>query len=66
MSRFAKDDPRAMACIEAIIAVCAEHGFSLAHEDSHGGFILEERKDQKSAAYNENWLREAFVDPSTP
>ena len=66
MSRFAKDDAKAAACIEEIIAVCAKHGFSLAHEDSQGGFILEKRTNEKDAAYNENWLREAFVDHETP
>jgi hypothetical protein len=62
VSRFAKDDPNAAACIEAIIAACAEHGFTLAHEDGQGAFILEPRDaDPAVTVLYENWLREAFL-----
>jgi hypothetical protein len=61
VSRYAKDDPKAEACIEAVIATLAAHGFSLAHEDSQGAFILEPRTDAKNVHINEQWIRAAFV-----
>lgn len=58
---YAKDDKKAAACIEAVIAALAEHGFTLAHEDGHGAFILETRDDAGSVVINEAWIREAFL-----
>lgn len=40
--------------LEEVIAVCRKHGFSLSHEDGHGGFKVERPSDR-----NFDWLREA-------
>jgi hypothetical protein len=29
------------AFLEEVIAVCQKHGFSIAHEDGHGAFLIE-------------------------
>jgi hypothetical protein len=59
---WAKDDTKARACIEAVIAVLAEHGFTLAHEDSHGAFILQVRDNPRNVQVNEQWIRDSFLD----
>lgn len=48
------DYPHVDAFIEEIVAVCEKHGLSIAHEDFHGGFIIEENN-----ASNYDWLRAA-------
>lgn len=48
--------PDVDAFLEEIIAVCERHGFSISHEDGHGGFIIEERDEG-----NFDWLRGAEV-----
>lgn len=42
-----------------IVAVGKRYGFSLSHEDCHGGFIVEDRSDR-----NEQWLLGAKADES--
>lgn len=59
----AKDDPRALAAVEEVISVLDKHGFTLSHEDAHGAFILERRRVPAHAAYNDGWLRDAWVEP---
>lgn len=39
---------------EAIEAVCREYGLSIAHEDIHGGFVIE-----PFGTFNILWLRQA-------
>jgi len=42
------------AFIEELLAVCRKHGLCIAHEDSHGAFIIENLKETRV-----NWLRAA-------
>lgn len=65
MNGTAKDNPRAAACVEAILKVLAEHNYTLGHEDSHGAFLLEPR-DRVTVDFNEDWLRSAFVEEPPP
>jgi hypothetical protein len=48
------ENPKIDAFLQEVIEVSIKHGFSIAHEDSHGAFIVE-------AAYKPNfdWLMEA-------
>lgn len=48
------EDQRIDAFIAEVIAVCKRHGFSIAHEDSQGGFLIE-RFDEDNA----KWLMQA-------
>jgi hypothetical protein len=59
---YAAQDPKAKACIEAVLSTLEEHGFSLAHEDSQGGFIIETRDDPGNVTTNEEWLRGALME----
>jgi hypothetical protein len=47
-------DEKVKAAIEEIISVCRKHGVSIAHEDFHGGFLIEEPDENNYA-----WLRVA-------
>ena len=53
--------------LNALEKLCREHGFSISHEDCHGGFIVE-----KFDARNIDWLRGAsvdlppYIDPNEP
>lgn len=60
----------ALDFIEAVTTLCREHGFSIGHEDSHGGFEvyrytepnkLEANLDWFQAATEVRWLEEAFA-----
>lgn len=46
--------PRVIKFLEAVAKLCREHGLSLAHEDEHGAFIIEEYR-----ASSEKWLLDA-------
>ena len=48
-------EERKKAFIDDIIEVYEKHGLSIAHEDSHGAFIIEDL-DQ----WNIDWLRHAI------
>ncbi len=48
-------EERKKAFVDDIIKVYEEHDLSIAHEDSHGAFIIEDL-DQ----YNIDWLRHAL------
>ncbi len=48
------ENPKLDEAIEKIIAVCREHGVSLAHEDKQGCFQFEGPSEK-----NERWLRVA-------
>ena len=37
--------------------ICKKYNFSISHEDSHGGFILEKYND-----YNIKWLKDCMLD----
>lgn len=50
----------AKAFLDEIGAVCLRHGFSLAHEDRQGGFIIERFKAENIA-----WLNEALLFPDS-
>jgi len=43
--------------IEEVLAVCRRHGYSISHEDVHGGFIINGFNED-----NADWLRSAAVD----
>lgn len=45
------------AFIDDVIDVCKKHGMSIAHEDNHGAFIIEDYSD-----INIEWLENADVD----
>ncbi len=49
-----RETPAIDAFITEIIEVYKKHGFSISHEDSHGGFLIE-----KFDMYNVEWLQEA-------
>ncbi len=51
------EDVRIDSFLSEVIAVCKKHGFSLSHEDCHGGFIVTEF-DQDAA----DWLFAATPD----
>ncbi len=42
--------------IEEILSVCAKHGFSIGHEDGHGGFEIHPHDESLA-----EWLREAHA-----
>lgn len=44
------------AFLDDIEAVCRKHGFSIGHEDGHGGFEIEPLSDS-----NIEWLRNASL-----
>lgn len=50
------ESPEIDAFIEEVIAVCQKHGFSISHEDCHGGFEIEKADER-----NFDWLREASI-----
>lgn len=35
-----EDTPKIDAFLVDVLQVCSKHGFSISHEDSHGGFII--------------------------
>ena len=43
--------------IEEVIEVCKKHGFSISHEDSHGGFLITKYNVQYA-----DWLMNASDD----
>jgi len=42
--------------LQAIVEVCRKHGYSLSHEDTQGGFIVEKYNEA-----NIEWLMDAVV-----
>ncbi len=64
MSRYTNKDAKAAACVEAVLRTLREHGFSLEHEDHHGGFLIVpgELLSQAEREENEAWLRGAMLD----
>lgn len=54
-SKYAKDNPRTRAFLDAIVALSREHGLSLSHEDGHGAFMVEPFDER-----NADWLMAAF------
>ena len=40
--------------IEDVLTVCKKHGFSIGHEDGHGGFEIHQYREHYS-----EWLRDA-------
>lgn len=46
-----------MSFLLEIEKVCKKHGFSISHEDIHGGFIIQEYKYS-----NIEWLKSAMKD----
>lgn len=48
--------PEVDAFIEELVAVCRRHGYSIAHEDGHGAFVVEPYSES-----NAEWLREALL-----
>jgi len=48
--------PEVEAFLTDIFAVCRKHQLSIAHEDGHGAFLIEEFKE-----YNLEWLDEAAL-----
>lgn len=40
--------------IEEVLEVCKKHGFSISHEDCHGGFVI-----NKYSVQNADWLMAA-------
>lgn len=57
-SRFAESE-EVDVFLEEIVQVCKEHGFSLAHEDIQGGFIVETYDED-----NIEWLMDAAIGES--
>ena len=51
--------PKVDSFLKDIVEVCARHGMSISHEDTHGGFIIEEF-DKKLV----DWLMEASAGDS--
>jgi hypothetical protein len=49
--------PAVDAFLEEVLAVARKHGFAIAHEDEHGGFVIV-FYDERTA----DWLRAASVD----
>jgi hypothetical protein len=49
--------PKIDTFINAVCKLCEEKGFSIAHEDTQGAFIIEPWNQ-----YDENWLQDAFVE----
>jgi hypothetical protein len=45
---------RVDAFIEAVLAVCKQHGLSISHEDCHGAFIVVDYAEEF-----DKWLRDA-------
>lgn len=50
-------DKRAVEFREKLVALMKEYNFSIAHEDSHGGFII-----KKYDTYNVDWLLDAMIE----
>ena len=50
----AKDNPKTKAFLDAIEYVCRQHGYSIAHEDGHGAFVVAPMSEQNIA-----WLHDA-------
>lgn len=51
------DEPKSVAdFLKAISNVCFAHGFSISHEDGHGGFLIE-----KYSESNIEWLNDASI-----
>ena len=48
--------PEVDAFIEDVAQVCRKHGFSIAHEDGHGAFVIEPMDEG-----NLDWLRAAQI-----
>lgn len=48
-------DPKVEAFLDAIEAVCRHHNMVLAHEDRHGGFLIEDFGNGETM----KWIREA-------
>jgi hypothetical protein len=48
-------DPKVEQFLEEITAVCRKHGMSIAHEDTHGAFVIANYHPQL-----ERWLRDAM------
>lgn len=46
--------PEIDAFLEEVVAVCKKHGFSIGHEDIHGGFRIHKYDEDKI-----RWLRQA-------
>ncbi len=42
--------------LQEIKSVCKKHGFSIGHEDTHGGFLIERYEDK-----NIDWLMAASI-----
>lgn len=47
--------------LEALFKLYKEHGLSIAHEDSHGGFIIENYDEA-----NMKWMSQAHDDTNPP
>ena len=50
-------NPKVDAFINELIVICLKHHLSLAHEDSHGAFIVQPFKEE-----NIQWLQDAHDD----
>lgn len=53
-------DCEPQAYLEDLVEVGKRHGFTLGHEDGHGGFLVESPSE-----HNEKWLRAAVVHEPT-
>ncbi len=51
--------PKVDAFMDELEAVCVKHGFSIGHEDTHGGFIV-----SRFSSRTMKWLRAAALDDS--
>jgi hypothetical protein len=51
------ENPAIDSFIAEVIEVCKKHGFSISHEDSHGGFIISKYND-----HDAEWLMDASED----
>jgi hypothetical protein len=49
------ENPKIDAFIQEVIAIEHKHGLSIAHEDYHGAFVI-----QEASAENERWLNDAM------
>lgn len=53
---------RTDAFIEALLAVCKQHGLVLGHEDEHGAFRVADASLLEDPGIFEDWLRAADTD----
>jgi hypothetical protein len=53
---FAKENKEIDLFIQEILALCKKHGFSIAHEDTHGSFVIEKYND-----YDSEWFEAAMI-----